>query len=150
MSVMNMDLTLKNCNKRRGHVVLNIREHAQNLLRLKGSNTMQANGEVFNGNNIIIDDATGCCYRKEQFSSDSTLPIEYVIVDRRYSMEGICRLVSHAGFIVDECYCVRAGRFEKKLDRYDDHAKEIIVIAHKASPLSIMFQRKASIERCWK
>jgi hypothetical protein len=149
LSVMNMDLTYIKCNKR-GNVIAKIKEHILKLIRLRSSNIMQNNGEIFDGAKIIIDDSTGCCYRKEQFLSNSALPIEYVIIDRRYSIEGIKKLVLKAGFIVDECYCVRAGYFNEKLDRHDEHAKEILVVAHKAGILRKHLQSKIDIGCCWK
>jgi len=130
LSVMNMELTRKNCQIKK-NVVPDIYGSIDRLLRLNGSNTMQSTGDVFNGEFIIIDDSTGLCYRKEQFFSENYLPLEYLIRDRRYTKQEISRLVQKVGFDVEECYCFRAGFLEDELKSTDPHAKEILVVARK-------------------
>ena len=148
ISVMNMDLTRENCRKY-GHVISGINKHIDKLLCLKGSDEMQKTGNVFNGRKILIDDRTGCCYRKEQFFNSDSLPIERVIVDRLYSIEGIKRLLNKVGFIVDISYCARAGHLHEPLDRYDSHAKEIVIVARKKGIIYKKRHRNDDVGRCW-
>ena len=147
ISVMNMSITRINCQKH-GHVIRGIRTNIKKLLRMRSSNTMQKNGVVFDGNYILLDEETGICYRKEQFFSEHDLPIEYIVVDRRYSMDGIKRLVESAGFIVERCYCIKAGKLEQELKPSNPDAKEILVIARKANRIHQLIHRY-DYQSCW-
>lgn len=150
ISVMNMDLTMLNCTNNR-NVVYGIKSKIKKLIQLRGSNTMQNSGDVFDGSKIIVDATTGICYRKEEFDShDDALPIEYVVTDRRYTLEGIGRLLKRAGFIVEKSSFVSAKDWNKSLGRYDPHAKEILVIARKGSLLYKLWNRNIDINNCWK
>ena len=148
ISVMNMNITRKNCSKY-SHIVSGVRNNIKKLLRMKSSNTMQKNGDVFDGRYILLDEKTGICYRKEQFFSENALPIQYIVVDRRYTIDGIRRLVASAGFIVEKCYCVKSGRFDQQLRQDDPNAKEIIVIARKANRLYQLLHRYDH-QGCWR
>ena len=148
ISVMNMSITRKNCSKY-SHIVNGIRNNIKKLLRMKSSNTMQKNGDVFNGSYILLDEETGICYRKEQFFSENELPIQYIVVDRRYTIDGIRRLVASAGFVIEKCYCVKSGRFDQQLRKDDPNAKEIIVIARKANKLYQLLHRYDH-QGCWR
>ena len=149
MSVMNMHLTWNEC-KKHNNLVHGVRKNinAIKLISLKGSRSMQKTGQVFDGRNIIIDTTTGICFRKEQFFCENNLPIEYVVVDRRYTMEGIKKLVEAAGFIVEKCYCAQAGKFEKELKPEDYRAKEILIVARKGSLFRKVFEVR-DIDKCW-
>ena len=50
---------------------------------------MQNTGDVFDGKQIVLDERTGICYRKEQFFLPDRLPVEYIIRDRRYTKKSI-------------------------------------------------------------
>ena len=116
------------------HRISGIEENIKALLELKGENSMQKTGNIFNGDRLLIDELTGTVYRKEQFFSDDSLPCEYVVRDRRYTIEGIAALVRKAGFIVEDCFCFQSGRINQPLSVNDRRAKEIFLVARKGSP----------------
>lgn len=149
ISVMNMELTKEECSKNK-NIVTGVRKKKNilKLITLKGSDTMQRTGQVFDGKHIVLDSETGECFRKELFFCEDSLPIEYVVVDRRYSIKGIRKLVRAAGFDVEKCYCVQAGRFNKELQANNPKAKEILVIARKGTWLQKMFTSH-DIRECW-
>ena len=150
ISVMNMSLTMDEVRKHK-NLISGIRKQRNviKLIELKGSRTMQTTGQVFNGRYILIDTETGECFRREQFFCEDALPIDYVVVDRRYTETGIKKLVEAAGFVVEDCYCVQAGRFDKRLPSNDLKAKEILVIAKKGTWFQKYFG-KHNIDGCWK
>ena len=76
--------------------------------------------------------------------------VRSIVKDRRYSKNGITRLMKKAGFIVDECYCFQSGHIERELDSQESNAKEILIIAHKGSAIYRLSHAFDSIEKCWK
>lgn len=125
LSVMNMEYTENvalptNC----GDIESDIRY----LRQLPPSATMQSSGNIFEPKYLAIDKSKGLVYRKEQFSSDG-LSAEYVICDKRYRMNEICKMVEDEGFTVVEKRYVRSGHFDIKSSSRD--AKEICVVAKK-------------------
>lgn len=128
LSVMNMELTK--------HIVpderkADLKEHPEILLKLSPSQIMQKTGDIFNPEYLAIDTRTDLVYRKEQFNNDSSLSAEYVIRDKRYTMDEIEKILLKEKFeIVDKRY-VCAGQFDKKLQALDMHAKEICIVARK-------------------
>ena len=128
LSVMNMELTK--------HIIpdarkADLKEHPEILLKLPPSQIMQQTGDIFNPEYLAIDTKTNLVYRKEQFNNDSSLSAEYVIRDKRYTMEEIENILRAEKFeVVDKRY-VCAGKFEQKLDALDPHAKEICIVARK-------------------
>jgi len=146
ISVMNMKVT-KDSSAQKGNVIHDISKptNLKKLIHLKGSNTMQASGQVFDGALTLVDDDTGICYRKEIFMSEDYLPIEYVVEDRRYTLKGIQKLVKAAGFVIEKAYCFRAGKLGKPME----DGKEIMVIARKGSIVKKVFRSK-KINECWK
>mgnify|MGYP001105283279 CR=1 FL=1 len=149
LSVMNMQLTRNRCEKE-NNIINSIDENIGKLLRLKSSNTMQNTGDVFNGKMILIDDSTGICYRKEQFFSESSLPEEYIVRDRRYSRRGIVSLLHREGFSVEEVYCFNAKDINKRLSPDSKQAKEILVIAKKKNLFYKLFERMFDKNKFWK
>lgn len=143
ISVMNFDLTYTNCLKHR-NVVNDIHKNLGKLLHLPGSQTMQDNGEVFDGKYIVADASTGNCYRKEQFFDDDYLPSEYVIIDKRYTKNEITNLLIDCGFIIEQCYCVRAGHFNEPLKENNEHAKEILIVARRNLAINVYYKQLAS------
>lgn len=99
---------------------------------------------------ILIDDSTGICYRKEQFFSESSLPEEYIVRDRRYSRRGIVSLLHREGFSVEEVYCFNAKDINKRLSPDSKQAKEILVIAKKKNLFYKLFERMFDKNKFWK
>lgn len=128
LSVMNMELTDSLVPPERK---ANLKEYPEILLKLPPSRIMQNTGDIFDPDYLAIDTRTNLIYRKEQFVNDSSLSAEYVIRDKRYTMNEIVKLLQDNCFsIVDKRY-VRAGHFDENLSASDLHAKEICVVARK-------------------
>lgn len=128
ISVMNMELT--------EHIVpeerkIDIFEQPEELFKLQPSNIMQQTGDIFNPEYILIDKQTSLVYRKEQFDNDEELPAEYLVRDKRYTMDEITLLVESVGFKVMHGNYVQAGHFDVHLSANDKKAKEILIIARK-------------------
>lgn len=132
VSVMNMHLTKKRCRKR---CVDGIKEHIDMLMRLPASQTMQKTGDIFDGALLMIDSKSGVVYRKEQFFDENQLPAEFIIPDRRYTREELCRMFVK-DFIVNpnEIRFVQAGHWDIALDMENKKAKEILLVAHRRKP----------------
>lgn len=148
LSVMNMEITRKRCEKHK-HVVDDIKNNMEKLIMLQGSQTMESTGDVFDGKKMLLDDSSGVVYRKEQFLDGDHLPLEYIVRDRRYSVQGIKRMVEKAGFSIILEKCVKAGGFGK--ESKPDKNKEILVIAQKKNSFASFLNRKFKrIDNAWK
>ena len=128
ISVMNMELTE---NVAKPSNIINIYENPQKLFKLKASNTMQKTGNIFNPDYYIIDTETKCVFRKEMFIKDGLIAAEYIVRDRRYSMEHISNIVRKIGFKILDSRYVRAGGWDNKLSSTDLNAKEILLVVSK-------------------
>lgn len=128
LSVMNMELTEHLVPKERK---ANLKEYPEILLELPPSQIMQKTGDIFDPDSLAIDTKTNLVYRKEQFVNDSSLSAEYVIRDKRYTMDEIVRSLMDQKFDIVDWRYVRAGHFNEKLSALDPHAKEICVVARK-------------------
>lgn len=128
ISVMNMELT-ENIAKKSN--IINIYENPHQLFKLKASNTMQKTGNIFNPDYYIIDTETKCVFRKEMFIRDGLIAAEYIVRDRRYSMEHISKIVKRIGFKILDARYVRAGDWDNKLSPTDLNAKEILLVVSK-------------------
>lgn len=106
-----------------------INDDVSRLYNLKPSNLMQTSGEIFDQDYIILDKEAGVIYRKEQFDNDGELPAEYIIRDKRYTMEEIESLCKEVGFTIVESRYVRAGNFES--GQQSEKCKEILLIVKK-------------------
>lgn len=127
LSVMNMELTNTVCHP---HNFVSVEDNPEALIGLKASSTMQTSGEVFNPDFFIIDKDTGLVYRKEQFDNNNELSAEYLIRDKRYTMNEITSLVESIGFTIEQKMYTSAG-FSQSLTFDDIHAKEILIVAKK-------------------
>ena len=128
ISVMNMELTEKIAKKSN---ILNVYKNPQKLFKLKATNTMQKTGNIFNPDYYIIDTETKCVFRKEMFIRDGLIAAEYIVRDRRYSMEQICKIVQKIGFKILDTRYVRAGDWDNKLSSTDSNAKEVLLVVAK-------------------
>ena len=128
ISVMNMELTEHIVPKDRK---VDIFEQPEELFKLQPSNIMQQTGDVFNPEYILIDKQTSLVYRKEQFNDDEELPAEYLVRDKRYTMEEITDLIESVGLRLIQARYVQAGHFDVQLSSSDKKAREILVIAQK-------------------
>ncbi len=132
LSVMNKEISMKNCRKH-GNEIKGIENCIDKLLSLKGSNTMQSTGDVFDGKKTLYDSKDGVFYRKEQFFDEEYLPIEYIVRDRRYSIMDIKRLLDLTGFEIDDNHYFNASNMSNPLKADDPKAKELFVVAHKVN-----------------
>ena len=130
ISVMNKEISRNSCSKH-GNVIDGIENNIDILLKLKGSNTMQQTGDVFDGKIMIYDSKDDVFYRKEQFFDPDYLPIEYVVRDKRFSKKEIEKLLGKAGFEIDESHYFNAKNISNPLSANNPKAKELFVVAHK-------------------
>lgn len=127
LSVLNMELTEKlvpDDNR------ISIKRNPERLFSLSPQNHMQKQGEIFDGQNMLIDIDTGLVIRKEQFDRDNALSAEYIVRDKRYRMDEIVELVESIGFSVIHTQYTHAG-FSDSLEATDNRAKEILIVAQK-------------------
>lgn len=96
------------------------------LLDLDASNTMEATGDVFDPEHILLDTDSGVVYRKEQFSLGRALPTELIVRDRRWTAEGIRALCEAAGLEVIWHRYVRSGSWLTPREGTD--GKEILIL----------------------
>ena len=89
---------------------------------------METTGEFFNPNYILLDDKHHIACRKEQFSSGTGLPGEYLLCDRRFTSDEIRSWAESCGLAVTESRFVRAG-FDAEFDVAT--GKEILLITKK-------------------
>jgi hypothetical protein len=122
---MNMELTLSIANGK----MVDIYEDPEVLLKLRSSTDMQQTGDVFN--DFIIDSNSGLVFRKEIFENDNHLSAEYIIRDKRYTLDEISTLVKQGGFTVQIIRPVRAGQWNTELSPTDPKAKEILIVCKK-------------------
>ena len=101
---------------------------AKKIFSLTPSKTMETSGEFFNPNFILLDESRHVACRKEQFSSLSGLPGEYLIYDRRFTEDEIAAWAEECGLAVVECRFVRSG-FDLKYD--STSGKEILLVTKK-------------------
>ena len=103
-------------------------ESVRKIFALPPSRSMETTGEFFNPNYILLDDKRHVACRKEQFSAKSGLPGEYLLCDRRFSLEEIRSWAEACGLAVTESRFVRAG-FDAEFDA--STGKEILLITKK-------------------
>lgn len=124
ISVMNL-----NYNRNSIKEISSIEDNIFELYNLKASNIMQSSGEVFDTDFMRLDKRNNIIYRKEQFENDGELSAEYIIRDKRYSMDEIKALVEEVGFKIIEARYVRAGHFER--GQLSSDCKEILLFLQK-------------------
>ncbi len=127
LSVMNLEVTKQLAI----HTVNRLQNRISALQKLPSSNTMQDSGAVFKPEYYLLEQATGIVYRKEQFENDGNLSAEYVIRDKRYTMNEIKCLLFLTGFQVIEARYVQAGHWDTPLQPHDIKAKEILLVARR-------------------
>ena len=98
------------------------------IFALPPSRSMETTGEFFNPNYILLDDKHHIACRKEQFSSGTGLPGEYLLCDRRFTSDEIRSWAESCGLAVTESRFVRAG-FDAEFDVAT--GKEILLITKK-------------------
>ena len=103
-------------------------EFVQSVFRLHPANAMSTDGEFFS-HESLWDKKTGLFYHKEQFRDTlSALPAEYLVVDRRFTVDEIEKWIEDAGLTVISRRFVRAG-FAADFTRTT--GKEILLIVRK-------------------
>lgn len=127
VSVMNMELTRAVAKK-----TVDIYAQPEALFKLKASRIMQSTGDIFDPDYFIIDSRSGTVVRKEKFTNDGGLSVEYIVRDRRYTRAEIEAMATGVGFSVVETRFVRAGKWQTPLASAE--GKEILLVLRK--PLS--------------
>lgn len=127
ISVMNYALSEKLATRK-----FELSVNPESLLQLPASSTMETTGDVFQPNHLMLDTETGIFYRREQFVSGQSLPIELIVRDKRFRRDEIARMCEDAGLRVSISCFVCAGRWESP---FDDEtykgAKEILLVCEK-------------------
>lgn len=102
---------------------------AKAIFALRPSRTMGTDGEFFDPNYLLVDVKRHLVCHKEQFASTtSALPGEYLIRNRRFTLDEIVRWASECGLTVTNHRFVRAGF---AADYAESDGKEILVITRK-------------------
>lgn len=102
---------------------------ARAIFSLRPSRSMGTDGEFFDPNCLLVDTKRHLVCHKEQFASTSdSLPGEYLIRDRRFTLDEISRWASECGLTVTSHRFVRAGF---AVDYAETDGKEILVITRK-------------------
>lgn len=123
ISVMNMELTESIAIHKDS-----ISNNPHSLLSLPPSSIMASSGNVFRPDYFLINTDDGLVYRKEQFADDDDVYAEYVVADKRYTMDEICSLFQQEGFIITTSRYVQAGHWSVPLMPTDPKAKEILLV----------------------
>src|SRR5258706_2827434 len=85
----------------------------QKLLNdLQPSTLMEASGEVFDPDRMIVDKKLHLVLRKEQFHQGSDLPTELLVADRRYTFDDL-RALCEPLLDIHSLGYVKAGDFER-------------------------------------
>lgn len=127
ISVMNLELTKKIATQ-----FFTIDEQPDKLLTLPAAKIMEKTGNIFNPKYFMIDVGKSIVYRKERFEGGSTdLPAELLVRDRRFSDYEIVTMCKNAGLKITWSRFVKAGAWEKQLDRLHGSAKEILLLCEK-------------------
>lgn len=126
ISVMNYEVTEFNAKYR-----FRFNDEPNRLLDLPASQIMENTGNVFDPDFYIVDTETQVVYRREQFLTGDSLPVELLVRDRRFHRFEIEEMCSIVGLDVVWSRYVSAGKWETGLDRYDRAAKEIILLCRK-------------------
>lgn len=130
LSVMNFELTNNIVPQAQKADLL---KHPEIIVNLSPSRDMMETGDIFNPKHLAIDTKTNLVFRKEQFpaSRSNFLPAEYIIRDKRYTMEEISNIIKSQGFKILEKRYVQAGKFDAPLSNTNPLAKEILLICQK-------------------
>lgn len=128
LSAMNKDLTLNLLPQTQ---YFDLQESPEKPIYLKPGKIMQESGNIFDPAYLLYDEHMDIFYHKEQFDNDCGLRAEYVIRDRRYTAEELEQALQTIGFSVQYVAYVQAGHFDLPLDKLDQKAKEILVVARK-------------------
>lgn len=123
VSVMNMELTEAIATNN-----VSLKDCPTALLHLPPSDTMARSGDVFRPNLFLINKDDGLVYRKEQFYEDGMLSAEYLVVDKRYSMDEFEGIAKRIGLKTVEKRYVQAGHWDQSLDATDPGAKELLFV----------------------
>ncbi len=126
ISVMNFELTESLVEEQ-----IDIYQNPECLFKLRASNTMQSSGNVFDSDLILIDKNTKLVFRKETFENENHLATEYIIRDKRYTMNEIVNKLIQRDFSIIDKRFVQAGKWQEELTSTNKKAKEILIIAKK-------------------
>lgn len=107
------------------------------VLKIPASNTMQKTGNVFNSEHMIVDPDTRIVYRREIFAEGYNLPQEWIVRDRRFTLDELIGFCASAGLRVCKSMYVNSGSWSLSNDR--NLAKEILVVCEKYESTQIDF-----------
>lgn len=123
ISVMNYELTSAQAKYK-----FSIDKNPNDLLKLKPSTIQENNGNVFDPEYYMLEmDTPGVVYRREQFRSGRTLPIELIVRDRRFTRTEIENMCCSARLNVAFSRYVNAGNWDIERAPTETAAKEILI-----------------------
>ncbi len=127
LSVMNAEESIRSLSpEQRPHSIL---EFIDRLEKLPPSATMEQSGSVFDPELLLYFEDT--FYRKEQFDGGpGRLPAEYVVRDRRFSVDGVHGALAEAGLEIVNVFPSRLGHWISGPPG-DPSGKEIVAVARK-------------------
>lgn len=125
-SVMNYETTMANANN-----VFSFASEPDKLLSLPGSDIMEKTGNIFDPKYYLVDTETHVVYRKEQFFSSHSLPVELIVKDRRFTRKEIVSMCEDVGFSVIEAKYTNASGWDMEYEAHNKKAKEILLICRK-------------------
>lgn len=126
ISVMNYEVTRFNAK-----YTFNFSKDPNQILNLPASNIMETTGNIFDPEYYLVDEEAHVVYRREQFQTDQSFPVELVVRDRRFTMseiEDMCRSV-YLDVVWSRYIC--AGKWDIPLRCHDSAAKEILILCKK-------------------
>lgn len=127
-SVMNYETTIANAKN-----VFSFSSEPDKLLSLPGASIMEKTGNIFNPKYYLVDTETHVVYRKEQFLSSHSLPVELIVRDKRFTKKEIVAMCEEVGFSVIEVKYTNASGWDEEYEADSKRAKEILLFCKKES-----------------
>lgn len=122
ISVMNYDTTYVHAKHK-----FKLSTDSEKLLELRPSTIMEQTGNVFNPDFYLVDEETKIVYRKEQFISGNSLPMEVIVRDKRFTKSEIEYMCECVGLEVVFSRYVSARSWREELSSTEKSAKEILI-----------------------
>ena len=126
LSVMNYELTFARAKK-----TFKLNEEPNALLSLRPCNIMETTGNVFDADYYLVDTETHVVYRREQFKKGRSLPVEFVVRDRRFTQEEIEEMCRSVGLEIEYSRFVNARDWETGFTATSESSKEILIKCRK-------------------
>lgn len=134
LTVMNYESTLAHAK-----YVFDLEKEPGKLLEIAPSNTMEKSGNIFNSDYYLVDENAHTIYRREQFTTGTSMPVEFIVRDRRFTLDEIKTLCKKEGLVVEDCHCVNSFDWVTRRKPDDKSAKEILIKCRKSSSKELLY-----------